>query len=907
VSGAQPHVRPLSLADWRRALPWLLLLEVLYLLPYLDREGGVAGKYIWDEHCVDHTYPVAWLAREEVRDGFFPLWNPHSGAGLPLLANTLDEAIVPHALLKYLLPFPLGLDLFIAAKLFIALTGAFALGRRLGGSRSAAILAAIIYSFTGFIALNVNSVIGTVFVLPWCVFALHLLAERPRFSAWALVAGSFGLSLLGGNPQIPFQALCLGYALYLFKLAVARERVSFGRWVLLPASAVIAGAMVALPQLLPFVQYLARAFSNHLPGFGLLHLDPRGLVGIGGPHWDPAIVLMVGREIGALNTLIASRFPPATWSDATIPLAFEHLGFGAVFFLALALIRLRRLRPEAAFFAAAAIANIGLAFGIFPFSLLAYVPPFNQVSNWRFTTFIAAISVSALAAMTLDGLRLPEGRRAGRWALAAVAGFAAGAAAVLGSQAGLPLASPILTLPAAATVLMLAVLAAAVLSRRPAIIIAACFFELLTWDRIADHPLFVHPFEALRHPETWAACIQPDPQHRFLAYGDVLDPILGMLAGRDDLRSYEMIFPDDQVRWYMAINRWSRLDAVEWYMSHYYFAPEPQNLSLPETAKSALAMVMAPDPLPPSIFDAGFDESAAVLAPGPGYVCAVKPAIGNDARRGVFLHAPSAVRAAALPAGVDRVAGSVAVGTDAWSRPGDGVTLQLIGGVGQGRLFYSRYLDPRVSPAERRWIDFTVSGLDAPLSASSLPGPRNDSQSDFGVIADLHDPDARAKFEETWEPSLCGGTRCYHRREALPRLRVAAEVKTVASLDECLETVRERSASAAELVVDGAAWPAGRGVVNDADFGTNRVSAKVKMDSAGTLVLADTYYSGWKAEIDNAEVPIRRADCAFRAVAVPAGAHRVQWTFQPEVFEVGLWAGLASLLALVVAGTRIRI
>jgi hypothetical protein len=365
-----------------------------------------------------------------------------------------------------------------------------------------------------------------------------------------------------------------------------------------------------------------------------------------------------------------------------------------------------------------------------------------------------------------------------------------------------------------------------------------------------------------------------------------------------------MIFPDDQVRWYMALNRWDRLATVEWYMTHYYFAPEPRNLPLPETAKSALDTVMAEDPLPPSAFDARFFDAAAVLAPGPEFARPVKEAIGDDARRGVFLHAPSAARVAALPAGagVGRMAGAVAVGPDAWSRPGDGVTLQLYGGAGPGRLFYSRYLDPRAQPSERRWIDFTVNGLAAPLVAASLPGPRNDNKSDFGVIADLHDPDERAKFEETWEPSICGGTRCYHRRASLPRLRVAAAVRMAPSLDACLETVRERSAPpAAELLVDGAAWPAGAGKVDEAEFGTNRVSARVTMKTAGTLVLADTSYPGWKAELDGREVPTRRANCTFRAVQVPAGTHAVAWVFKPEAFEIGLWAGMVSMLGMMVA------
>src|SRR4030042_323274 len=93
-AGAAP--KPLGINDWLRALPWLVLIEAAYFVLNLGHPGGVAGKYIWDEHCVAHAYPVAWLAREEVRSGHFPLWNPFSGCGLPLLANTLDERLLPY-------------------------------------------------------------------------------------------------------------------------------------------------------------------------------------------------------------------------------------------------------------------------------------------------------------------------------------------------------------------------------------------------------------------------------------------------------------------------------------------------------------------------------------------------------------------------------------------------------------------------------------------------------------------------------------------------------------------------------------------------------------------------------------------------------------------------------------------
>ena len=61
----------------------------------------------------------------------------------------------------------------------------------------------------------------------------------------------------------------------------------------------------------------------------------------------------------------------------------------------------------------------------------------------------------------------------------------------------------------------------------------------------------------------------------------------------------------------------------------------------------------------------------------------------------------------------------------------------------------------------------------------------------------------------------------------------------------------------------------------------NAVSLSVKTDRPGVLVLHDLHYPGWEATVDGESRPVLRANLLFRGVEVPAGEHRVTFTFRP--------------------------
>jgi hypothetical protein len=61
------------------------------------------------------------------------------------------------------------------------------------------------------------------------------------------------------------------------------------------------------------------------------------------------------------------------------------------------------------------------------------------------------------------------------------------------------------------------------------------------------------------------------------------------------------------------------------------------------------------------------------------------------------------------------------------------------------------------------------------------------------------------------------------------------------------------------------------------------------------LVFMDAAYPGWSATLDGEPVPILLANDAFKAVAVPAGSHRVTFEFRPPRVYAGVGISIATL------------
>ena len=81
-------------------------------------------------------------------------------------------------------------------------------------------------------------------------------------------------------------------------------------------------------------------------------------------------------------------------------------------------------------------------------------------------------------------------------------------------------------------------------------------------------------------------------------------------------------------------------------------------------------------------------------------------------------------------------------------------------------------------------------------------------------------------------------------------------------------------------------------------FSPDEVVVEVDTTAPGILVLTDTYYPGWRAEVAGEEVEIVRANYLLRGIELPAGNHQVTFRYAPDSLSAGAAVSVTSLLML---------
>jgi hypothetical protein len=163
-------------------------------------------------------------------------------------------------------------------------------------------------------------------------------------------------------------------------------------------------------------------------------------------------------------------------------------------------------------------------------------------------------------------------------------------------------------------------------------------------------------------------------------------------------------------------------------------------------------------------------------------------------------------------------------------------------------------------------------------------------------------------------PDRVGAAYLYRNADARPRARLEGRPLYVRDAVEAARRMRALGPLDRDrLIVEDPTRPLPPEAVAD---GSARIArddperVEVETESAGPayLFLADAYDPGWTATVDGAPTAIRPAQVAFRAVFLPAGKHRVVFTYRPAGFDRGLAiSAVGGLVALAALGCRRRV
>ena len=150
--------------------------------------------------------------------------------------------------------------------------------------------------------------------------------------------------------------------------------------------------------------------------------------------------------------------------------------------------------------------------------------------------------------------------------------------------------------------------------------------------------------------------------------------------------------------------------------------------------------------------------------------------------------------------------------------------------------------------------------------------------------------------------SEAGGVTFYRAPAAPQRIWLPSASKTVAGPTEALAALADPNFDPAKTLVLEAGDETSAAPLAVFTPSSAAVVVPVNLPQDGWVLLADTDYPGWEAAVDGRPAAIRHGDYAFRAVAVPAGAHTVVFDYQPNSLRLG-WrlTGAGGALVLVLA------
>ncbi|MFQ5399873.1 MAG: YfhO family protein [Anaerolineae bacterium] len=921
----------------------LLALIFLFLIGLFFHKMAFSNLILARGDTFLYFYPYWQAAADALRDGRIPLWNPYLFMGVPFVANSQAGFFYPlNWPLWWRLPPPYAVSASILIHVALAAWGAYLAGRkRLQLSRTAAVLAGVLFALGGYLTAqveHVNQLQGLAW-LPWFLVVLGKGGRSGRHGLWrkgTAVAVLFSLQLLAGHAQTAF-ITGVGVSLWLLADTFLRgkggeDEGSRFRAHTFPHrfSPLLLGVLLAL--LLAAVQLLP---SLELAQFSSRQ---RGL---------------------PVNEALSFSLHPLLLSRVLLPgygvsLFTEYVAFLPITGLLLALVAAGQWRRrEVLPILTMAAGGLILAFGRFNplYSLiLVRLPGFNLFRAPARWLALYALGTALLAGIGWDLITsarhkpLPQWqaqigrplRRAGALLLALMAWGLASAPLArfipIGPEA--PVEWPSLLTGAG----WLGELAAAYVllslpgrERRlfrhgsPRLLAIPVLFLVLF---LASRSL---PYNQLTTPEAYfdwrppmarlraaAACLPASERRPICSESGGVGRFLslsGIFFDPGDQAEIETIYADQlsEAALYDYTIAIKQKEIIAPNLPLAYRLPSVDGFDggiLPLSAYSDAVGLMLPDGVRTT--DGRLREFLPAV-PEPHWLdlfnvrYLITDKVGDAWVEGVFfdlqhpaiLKKEDTVEAGYLPP---------YEATELWlaaEAPPKNVRMTTEGGE-------TWVLDP-VSGGDIWRVPFPHP---ATLSTIHIQGCRAETAHSCRILGltlvDVRDDTFRPLVLGAYRLIHSGDVKIYENLDVLPRAflvtdwqwqpDMAAGMRAMRSLGKA---IRETAVLLGEGIGPEADSPQG-GAAEILVYEPERVVVRSRSDRDALLVLTDAYYPGWRAFVDGNPVEIHQADGMFRAVFVPEGIHEVTFSFTPASFAISRWITVAALIGMM-AGQMILV
>ncbi len=870
--------QPKPRAGRRADLAALLALAALVL--FFFYRIAITNRVLAGVDVLGYFYPYREAVAEAWRAGRLPLWNPYLFMGAPLLANSQAAVLYPLHWPLAGLAVPKQVAWSIVMHIWLAGAGTYLLARRRPGlSPLAAFLAAAVFCLGGFLGAQVEHInqLNASAWLPWLLLCLEaaLAGGRRRWLAVLAAAGLVALALLAGHTQAAY-IVFFGAGVY----ALLRGWGALRRRQWLPGlaglglllAAGLMGALLAAGQLLPTLELTALSTRS------------------GGLPYNEAASFSLKPTL-AFQALLPPYLWPPPFSEYVAYIGLSGLALAA--FGAWAVVRRRRPGAEALI-----LAGLGLflALGAYnPVYYLLYklVPGFGLFRAPARWLLLYSLGAALLAGIGLDSLPATvRGRPFARLA-------------------------------------------------RPALALLLLLELFLAGRRLAyNQPTAPAAYESLRSAPSHLLADRGGEPFRFLSLSDIrYDPgDMGDLQAMysDSLSDQELydLLVATKMKEVLAYNLplTYRLASVDGYDGGLlplarYVALERLFLDEAEIwpdGRLRQQLREVPESRLLSLLNVKYvltDKTQDAWIDGIFYDLEHTVPLGELA-----LEPLPAVNATHLGL-VSYLSGTAQIedGTPVASlviTASDGTTTTATVRAGN-ETAEGRYAAGQVAHDEarvvHRWRD-EAGGSDylgffdlgrriepAAISIRSLLPGQAFFLRGLTLVDQVTGTSRHLSIHPAYDLVHSGDVKIYQNRQVLPRALVAHRARLVSDDETAIALLRDPAFDpATEVLLAGGREltgppPATPPQVEVVSYEPEEVRINARLAAPGYLLLSDTYYPGWTAEVDGEPATIERADVYFRAVYLDAGDHQVTFRYRPASVRLGLILSLAALAAWLLA------